>query len=67
MTHMRDPNRIPIVMASLQKEWEKFPHLRLGQLLLNLARNQQGATDKHVLWTMEDTELLRRLETPSEE
>jgi uncharacterized protein YihD (DUF1040 family) len=63
---MRDPNRIPVVLTALQKEWEKSPHLRLGQLLLNMARNEQGATDKHVLWTMEDTELLRRLDKSEE-
>ena len=33
---MRDPKRIPKVLAELQKLWEQYPDLRLGQLLVNL-------------------------------
>ena len=33
---MRDPNRIPEVLATLQQAWEKFPHWRFGQLIENL-------------------------------
>ena len=33
---MRDPNRIPEVLAALEKAWKANPELRLGQLLSNL-------------------------------
>lgn len=33
---MRDPNRIPIILAELQKIWEAHPDMRLGQLLENI-------------------------------
>jgi len=32
---MRDPDRIPRVIKKLQEVWEKFPDLRLGQLVDN--------------------------------
>ena len=35
---MRDPNRIPEVLAMLQQGWEKVPDWRLGQLIENLKR-----------------------------
>ena len=33
---MRDPNRIPIVLAAVRQAWEKDPDLRLVQLISNL-------------------------------
>jgi uncharacterized protein YihD (DUF1040 family) len=33
---MRDEKRIPQILAELQKIWEKYPDLRLGQLLCNV-------------------------------
>ena len=30
---MRDPRRIKRVLALLEKEWQKVPDLRLGQLI----------------------------------
>jgi hypothetical protein len=35
---MRNPKRIPKVLAKLQKAWELQPDWRLGQLLVNLSR-----------------------------
>lgn len=32
---MRDPKRIPLLLARIQDMWEKSPDLRLGQLILN--------------------------------
>jgi uncharacterized protein YihD (DUF1040 family) len=58
---MRDPKRIPEVLEAVRKVWEKDPDQRLGQLLLNAARNDDGMTDKHKLWNMEAAELVRRL------
>ena len=33
---MRDPNRIPEILAMLQQGWEKVPDWRFGQLVENL-------------------------------
>jgi uncharacterized protein YihD (DUF1040 family) len=30
---MRDPSRIPIIIAALQEYWEKNPDMRLGQMV----------------------------------
>lgn len=32
---MRDPNRIPTVLAALERVWYRYPDLRLGQLVVN--------------------------------
>lgn len=32
---MRDPARIPRILAKLEKLWEQYPDQRLGQLLEN--------------------------------
>ena len=36
---MRDPRRIKRVIALLEKEWQKVPDWRLGQLIENIARD----------------------------
>lgn len=36
---MRDPRRIKRVLALLEKEWQKVPDWRLGQLIENIARD----------------------------
>lgn len=51
---MRDPNRIPNVLHDVQRVWEAFPDMRLGQLLLNVAEDP-------ALYYMEDEELVHRL------
>ena len=51
---MRDPNRIPNVLHDVQRVWEAFPDIRLGQLLLNVAADP-------ALYYMEDEELVHRL------
>jgi uncharacterized protein YihD (DUF1040 family) len=33
---MRDPNRIPRVLAKVQAYWEQHPDLRLAQLVTNM-------------------------------
>ena len=35
---MRDPDRIPRILAKLATYWRIYPDLRLGQLVSNLAR-----------------------------
>lgn len=36
---MRDTRRIRRVLALLEKEWQKVPDWRLGQLIENIARD----------------------------
>ncbi len=51
---MRDPNRIPKILHDVQRVWEAFPDLRLGQLLLDVVSDP-------ALYYMEDEELVHRL------
>ncbi len=51
---MRDPKRIPEVLNELKGIWSTFPDLRLGQLLLNAARDP-------LLYYLEDAELIKVL------
>ncbi len=48
-------------LEALANAWERDPHQRLGQLLLNVSR-RDGMTDKQALWNMRDSEITRRLE-----
>jgi uncharacterized protein YihD (DUF1040 family) len=54
---MRDKKRIDIVLSKIKTIWEKYPDLRLGQLILNVVRD----TNSHVLYYLEDDELLKKL------
>ena len=51
---MRDPKRIPEILHDVQRVWEAFPDLRLGQLLLNVVPDS-------ALYYIEDEELVHRL------
>lgn len=51
---MRDPARIPKILAALEAAWLEAPDMRLGQLLINVA----GRTD---LWHVEDDMMLDHL------
>lgn len=48
---MRDPNRIKTVLEVVEHYWEQNPDMRLGQLLLNVARDP-------ALYYMEDEDLI---------
>lgn len=37
---MRDPKRIPEVLAHIQAAWEREPDQRFGQLILNIYRSK---------------------------
>lgn len=50
----RRPERIPAIMGELQALWQKFPEMRLGQLLLN----SMGTDD---LFYLEDKDLLQKV------
>jgi uncharacterized protein YihD (DUF1040 family) len=51
---MRDPKRIPAILARLQAVWEQYPDLRLMQLIGNVLPDDP--------YYVEDGEALRRLE-----
>ena len=52
---MRNPDRIPEIMALLQRGWQKVPDYRLGQLFENLKRY----TGKYDLFFVEDEEMVQ--------
>ena len=51
---MRDPNRIETTLKQIEGIWKKYPDLRLGQLLCNVAN--YGA-----LYYIEDNDLINLL------
>lgn len=53
---MRDPKRIDIILNRIKEIWNKYPDLRLGQLIANVI------SDDSVLYMLEDEELVRSLE-----
>ena len=53
---MRSADRIPNILARLNKIWEKYPDLRLGQLLLNCFSDP-------LLYYIEDDKLIESLES----
>lgn len=42
---MRDPKRIKIILAELEKYWIKHPELRLGQIVHNMICHEGGCVD----------------------
>jgi uncharacterized protein YihD (DUF1040 family) len=52
---MRDPNRIDKVLNTIKFFWKKNPDLRLAQMILNLAGDNED------IFFMEEDELLERL------
>lgn len=53
---MRSVDRIPNILARLCKVWEKYPDLRLGQLLLNCFSDP-------LLYYIEDDKLIEAIES----
>ena len=51
---MRDPERIDKTLEELGKIWKKYPDLRLGQLILNAAKDP-------ALYYLEDKQLIEIL------
>lgn len=54
---MRNPNRIPEIMALLQRGWQRVPDQRFGQLIENLKR-YIGVDD---LFYIEDDEMIEKI------
>ena len=52
---MRKEERIDPTLERLGKVWKEYPDLRLGQLILNVARDP-------MLYYLEDEELIKTLE-----
>ena len=47
---MRDPDRIPIILNQIEMLWEKYPDLRLGQLIMNaVAYDLYNTEDDHLV------------------
>ena len=53
---MRSADRIPDILDRISKIWEKYPDLRLGQLLLNCFSDP-------LLYYIEDDKLIEALES----
>lgn len=51
---MRDPKRIPEILKAIEKEWKKYPDLRLGQLLVNVI-------SEYNMFYVEDEDLVEKL------
>jgi len=54
---MRDPNRIPTILAALGEYWMNHPDLRLGQIVSNAA-----ASERMDVFFVEDDVMLARLQ-----
>ncbi len=57
---MRELARIPRILAKLHKVWDKYPDMRLGQLLMNLEIRDTVYYIEDDVW---ETKLDRLLET----
>jgi hypothetical protein len=49
----RDIDRIPVILGQLEQLWERYPDLRLGQLILNVFRED--------FYHVEDEDFIRRM------
>jgi uncharacterized protein YihD (DUF1040 family) len=54
---LRDPLRIPKILALLDEYWHLYPDMRLGQILENAASELKRPT-----YHMEDDELIQLME-----
>jgi len=60
---MRDPERICKVLELLKTEWEKYPDLRLGQILVNIVgADTECSFSCPEVFYYEDDELIKYLE-----
>ena len=51
---MRDPNRIPVILDEIRKVWEKYPDLRLGQLISNPYPDPFFVEDERLVETLKE-------------
>ena len=52
---MRDPKRIKKILSRIEKIWEKYPNLRLGQLIIN-------SIPEGLLYYEEDEKVIEEIE-----
>jgi hypothetical protein len=60
---MRDPARIDQVLAVVREVWQRYPDLRLGQLIVNAVQPEEPCSQ---VYSVEDTTLVRKLESLAE-
>lgn len=64
---MRDANRIDLILRELKSIWERYPDLRLGQIVINAVERGQGEhftpddTTAMKLFYIEDEPLLEMI------
>ena len=56
---MRDPARIPEVMAEMERVWRKVPDMRLGQFIIGVAGVRDPYNIEEDVWM----QLLKEFET----
>lgn len=54
---MRNPDRIPVLLDLIRTEWEKYPDMRLMQLLVNILDARPNP-----LFTVEDDVIIEKIE-----
>jgi uncharacterized protein YihD (DUF1040 family) len=66
---MRDPERIPMILQALEREWRKSPDLRFGQFMVNLIRKSRlnSGDDERSLFSIEDGNVLALLGAETDE
>lgn len=60
---MRDPARIHRMLLKLEWLWEKYPDLRLGQLIINLSPRGFSNDRADMAWFVEDDHMEERIDT----
>jgi hypothetical protein len=56
MRLMRNPDRMYPMLEMLLSLWQKYPDMRLGQLIENVAGH------KNMIWNMDDNEMYDKME-----
>lgn len=49
--------QIDNVLNLVKELWNRYPHQRLGQVLLNVCRTSYGSMDRAVLWNLDEDDL----------
>jgi len=55
---MRKITRIPVILEQIEQIWEKYPDLRLGQLIVNVISDSNPTS----LYYIEDEDLISKLQ-----
>ena len=63
---MRDPKRIQRIISKLQTEWERYPDVRLIQLIINIANHsddEEASLGETQLFYLEDRDIEKRIDS----